>query len=66
MATRYNAGCAFFKFKKKNEDTLTTPTAHADYVYEKVNIYRRSVDIMFEAKAKELAVIKYVKGIAKS
>lgn len=47
--------------RKKYEDTLTTPTAHADYVYEKVNTYKKRVDIMFEAKAKELAVMKYLK-----
>jgi UV DNA damage endonuclease len=45
--------------RKKHEDPLTTPTAHADYVYEKVNTYKKEVDIMFEAKAKELAVMKY-------
>jgi UV DNA damage endonuclease len=47
--------------RKKYEDPLTTPTAHADYVYEKVNTYKKNVDIMFEAKAKELAVMKYIK-----
>lgn len=49
--------------RKKYEDPLTTPTAHADYVYEKVNTYKKKVDIMFEAKAKELAVKKYLKEL---
>lgn len=49
--------------RKKYEDPLTTSTAHADYVYEKVNTYKKKVDIMFEAKAKELAVMKYLKEL---
>jgi UV DNA damage endonuclease len=53
----------FSSSRKKYEDPLTTPTAHADYVYEKVNAYKRNVDIMFEAKAKELAVMKYIKDL---
>jgi hypothetical protein len=42
----------------------TFATAHADYVYEKVNTYKKTVDIMFESKANELALIKYVTEIA--
>jgi UV DNA damage endonuclease len=48
--------------RKKYEDPLTTPAAHADYVYEKVNTYKKETDIMFEAKAKELAVMKYIRS----
>jgi len=54
----------FSSSRKKHEDPLTIPTAHADYVYEKVNTYEKTVDIMFEAKAKELALIKYVREMA--
>ena len=33
--------------------------AHADFIYEKINDYGWSVDIEVEAKAKEVAVLKY-------
>lgn len=49
----------FSSSKKKWEDPAALPTAHADYLYSKVNTYGREVDIMFEAKAKETAVLKY-------
>lgn len=50
----------FSSSKKKWEDPAALPTAHADYIYSRVNTYNREVDIMFEAKAKELAVLKYL------
>lgn len=34
----------------------TPPTAHADYVYKKPNTYGNPADVMFEAKARKLAV----------
>ena len=33
--------------------------AHADFIYEKINDYGWNVDIEVEAKAKEVAVLKY-------
>jgi len=60
----YTSSLALFNFVDL-EDPLTIATAHADYVYDKVNTYKRRVDIMFEAKAKELAVMKYLKDIAR-
>ena len=61
---RYGYACINLTLAaQKYEDSLATLTAHADYVYEKVNTYKKSVDIMFEAKAKELAVRKYVREI---
>lgn len=45
--------------KKKYEDSLSMEAAHADYVYAPVNTYNMKVDIMLEAKAKELAVVRY-------
>lgn len=45
--------------KKKYEDPSSVATAHADYLYEEVQTYHQKIDIMFEAKAKELAVAKY-------
>ena len=50
----------FSSSKKKYEDPSSPPTSHADYVYDEVNTYEKSVDIMFEAKAKEIAVMKYI------
>ena len=51
----------FSSAKKKFEDPAAIPTAHADYIYQHVDRYGRDVDIMFEAKAKDAAVMKYVK-----
>ncbi len=46
--------------RKKYEDPSSPPTAHADYIYNEVNDYGCNVDIMFEAKAKEAAVLEYL------
>jgi UV DNA damage endonuclease len=50
----------FSSSKKVHEDPTAQPTAHADYLYDPVHTYGQNVDIMFEAKAKELAVAKYL------
>ena len=44
---------------KEYEDDKIRPQAHSDYVYDYINTYNNEVDIMVEAKAKELAVLKY-------
>lgn len=41
------------------EDNKSTKTAHADFIYEKINTFGHDFDIEIEAKAKDLAVIKY-------
>jgi UV DNA damage endonuclease len=41
------------------EEPTTNARAHADYVYEKINTYDRRFDIEVEAKAKDLAVLRY-------
>lgn len=38
----------------------SNPRAHHDYVQNKVDTYGFDLDIMFEAKAKEMAIIEYV------
>jgi len=43
----------------EQEDDKIKPQAHSDYVYDYINTYGNEVDIMVEAKAKELAVLKY-------
>jgi UV DNA damage endonuclease len=47
--------------KKIFEDAASPGPAHADYVYESINTYGLDVDIMLEAKAKEMAVLKFKK-----
>jgi UV DNA damage endonuclease len=46
---------------KKIEDEKGLATAHADYIYEKIETFGLEFDIEIEAKAKDLAVIKYRK-----
>ncbi len=41
------------------EDPKCKVQAHADFIYEKINDYGHNVDIEVEAKAKELAVLRY-------
>ena len=41
------------------ENAESKAQAHADFVYEKINDYGHAVDIEVEAKAKEVAVLKY-------
>ena len=43
----------------EQEDDKKRPQAHSDYVYDYIDTYDNRVDIMVEAKAKELAVLKY-------
>ena len=43
----------------EQEDPKIRPQAHSDYVLDYIDTYGNKVDIMVEAKAKELAVIRY-------
>ncbi len=45
---------------KEQMDEKIRPQAHSDYVLEKINTYGHDIDIMIEAKHKELAVDKYL------
>lgn len=45
--------------KKTFEDPSVIARSHADYVYEKINNYGLTIDVEVEAKAKDLAVLKY-------
>jgi UV DNA damage endonuclease len=49
----------FSSAKKLFEDEAALDAAHADYIYERVEVYGKDVDVMLEAKAKELALRKY-------
>lgn len=46
--------------RKKYEDPTATNTAHADYIYQPINLFGLKADIMLEAKAKEKAALRYV------
>ena len=43
------------------DETQTNKRAHADYIYENIETYGLVLDIELEAKAKELALLQYVK-----
>jgi len=45
---------------KTLEDSKGVATAHADYIYEKIQTFGLDFDIEIEAKAKDLAVLKYI------
>ena len=45
--------------RKTHEDPTCKAQAHADYIYEKINDYGMAVDIDVEAKAKDIAILKY-------
>lgn len=47
--------------KKLYEDSTVVNRAHADYIYEKIESYGLGIDVDIEAKAKELALINYIK-----
>jgi UV DNA damage endonuclease len=46
--------------RKRYEDATSSEACHADFVYEKINLYGKEVDIMLEAKAKELAALQFI------
>ncbi len=41
------------------EIAKTRPQAHSDYIQDEINTYGKPLDIVVEAKAKELAVLRY-------
>ena len=45
---------------KERLDESIKPQAHSDYVYDYINTYGNDIDIMVEAKHKELAVERYL------
>ena len=53
-ATHYSES----RSKEYNDDKIR-PQAHSDYVLDYIDTYGNRVDIMVEAKAKELAVLRY-------
>jgi UV DNA damage endonuclease len=47
--------------KKLHEDSSVVNRAHADHIYEKVNSHGLFIDVDLEAKAKDLALMNYLK-----
>jgi UV DNA damage endonuclease len=46
--------------RKIFEDPGALATAHADFLYKYLDRYKQDVDIVFEAKAKDAAVLRYL------
>ena len=51
--------CHFSESKALNENLNVKPQAHSDYILNRVNDYGLDLDVVFEAKAKEQAILKY-------
>lgn len=51
--------CHYSESRCIEKNIKCNPTAHSDYVYNKIEDYGLDLDICLEAKAKELAVLKY-------
>lgn len=52
--------------RKENEDPASKKEAHADWVYESINTYGKEIDIILEAKKKELSVFQYLEKFGSS
>lgn len=50
----------FSSSKKEWEDSAASPAAHSDWIYEQVDTYGEDVDIMFEVKQTEKAVLDVI------
>jgi UV DNA damage endonuclease len=48
---------------KEDNNPKIKPQAHSDFIYNKINTYDMEVDVMIEAKQKDLAVLKYLSDI---
>ena len=46
--------------RKDFEDPAAKKEAHADWIHERINTYGKPVDIIFEAKMKELSLLRYL------
>lgn len=48
------------------EDPSSADCAHADFIYEPIDLFGLNVDVMLEAKAKEKATVRFIKQMAQS
>ena len=51
--------CHLSESRRKEQNSECFPQAHSDYVYTPINTHGHNFDLMIEAKAKELALLKY-------
>ena len=51
--------CHYSESKALNENLNVKPQAHSDYIFNRVNDHGLNLDVVFEAKAKEQAILKY-------
>ena len=51
--------CHLSESRREEQNIDCKPQAHSDYVYSPVNTYGFEFDLMLEAKAKELALLRY-------
>jgi UV DNA damage endonuclease len=63
-STWYTVPITHMSSSRRLEDNKSVPTAHADYIYEKIQTFGLKFDIEIEAKAKDLAVFKYIKDFS--
>jgi len=47
------------------EDETAKPQAHSDYIYSEINTYGHDIDIVVEAKEKELTVLNYLSNFGR-
>ena len=48
----------------EKNDKKIKPQAHSDFIYDKINTYNHKLDVMIEAKKKELAILNYLEKCA--
>ena len=51
--------CHYSESKALNENLDVKPQAHSDYIFNKINDWGLDIDVVLEAKAKELSILKY-------
>lgn len=51
--------CHYSESKALNENLNVKPQAHSDYIFNKINDWGLDIDVVLEAKAKELSILKY-------
>jgi UV DNA damage endonuclease len=51
--------CHLSESRREEQQNDCLPQAHSDYVYKPIDTCGHEFDLMIEAKAKELALLKY-------
>ena len=53
--------CHHSSSRQLHEDSSVRAIAHSDYIYDRFENFNEPVDVVLEAKAKELALLDYLK-----